>query len=73
VDIHLLPLKRGKKLKELDAYILANRGVHAKSLAEDKNVSERYILNRQRKFGVRLLTTGNPNGRGGKPREKQAD
>jgi len=60
--------KRNRKLTKHDPYILQCKGIHAKNIADDLNVTERFIISRQRKLGLRLLTTGNPNGRGGKSR-----
>ena len=63
--------KRNRNLVKHDAYILQCRGIHAKNIADDLNVTERFVISRQRKLGLRLLTTGNPNGRGGISRENQ--
>ncbi len=59
MDIHILPRKRWKKWKEHDVYILANKGIDAALLAMDLGLSERFVVSRQRKLGLRKLTSPN--------------
>jgi hypothetical protein len=55
----LFQRKRNPKLKEHDAYILQNSGICPAILAADLDVTERFVVSRQRKLGVRPFT-GNP-------------
>ncbi len=55
----LFQRRRNPKLKEHDAYILQNRGICPAILAADLDVTERFVVSRQRKLGVRPFT-GNP-------------
>lgn len=50
----LLPRKRNKRLKEKDDYIRQNRGIEPAMLADDLGVTERFVVQRQRKLGLRL-------------------
>lgn len=59
MDIHLLPKKRNKVLKSHDQYLLANQGVCTALLALDLDITERYVIRRQRKLGIRPFA-GNP-------------
>src|SRR5258708_11821646 len=49
----LFQRRRNPKLKEHDAYILQNRGICPAILAADLDVTERFVVSRQRKLGVR--------------------
>ena len=39
-----------------DGYILAHRGICSALIAIDLDVSERFVISRQRKLGIRKLT-----------------
>lgn len=54
MDINLLPRKRCKKRAATDAYILAHKGIDAAILADTLDISERFVVMRQRKLGLRL-------------------
>ena len=47
-----------------DAYIIANKGICSALIAIDLDVTERFIVTRQRKLGIRKLT-GNAPRKGG--------
>lgn len=55
----LFQRKRNRKLKEHDEYIRQNKGICPAILAADLDVTERFVVSRQRKLGVRPFT-GNP-------------
>jgi hypothetical protein len=48
----LFQRRRNPKLKEHDAYILQNRGICPAILAADLDVTERFVVSRQRKLGT---------------------
>lgn len=56
-EIHLLTRKRYKKWKQHDTYILENKGIDAALLALDLKVSERFVIQRQRRLGIRRMTS----------------
>ncbi len=45
-----------------DAYIIAHQGICTALLAIDLDVTERFIIGRQRKLGIRKLTGNKPRG-----------
>lgn len=52
----LYPRKCSRNQTTHDAYILANRGVCTALIALDLHVTERWVIGRQRKLGIRKLT-----------------
>lgn len=64
MNIHapdLFPRKRPKMYTpERDAYLRANPYVHAKSIALEWGVTERFVIGYQRKLGLRPFTGGWP-------------
>jgi hypothetical protein len=59
----LFQRRRNRKLKELDAYILQNTGICPAVLAQALDVTERFVIIRQRKLGVRPFTGNSPRGK----------
>ncbi len=60
----LVPRKRNLVTTRHDAYIIQHKGVDSALLALDLNVTERFVISRQRKLGLRKLTGNQPRGKG---------
>ena len=68
----LFQRKRNRKLKENDEYIRQNKGICPAILAANLDVTERFVIIRQRKLGVRPFTGNSPT-KGVHPNVGQAD
>ena len=55
----LFPKKRNQRQEAHDPYIRVNKGICPAIIAAALNITEHFVIQRQRKLGIRLLT-GNP-------------